>query len=493
MIYAIGGVPVELKVIASGFRSEVEPLAAKSKLAATLASAALDLSANDRVDLAAFESAGWRFDTGAEPALATLEAVQHAQPVKPGLLASQEGGGLLVLRNRLLVFLTGHPDPAEVLERYPPSRQWPLGANSFEVEVPPPISDLEARLNQELSELENLGVKAELSPLYHLGPPIPIELQKGSAPQWQWDSIRLEQAWEAEKTKNGGAAKQGAGTRTAVIDLGFFQPPKLLWKTSWKAQLDEDGFYLGEEVERDEHGTFCAGLIGGRAEDFDVSGVAPAGEIILVAIPESGVISQVGLKRAIELCFTGRDEKGKKHGPGADVISCSLSASAQTWPLIKPLRRAIRRAFREGRSKLGTPIAWATRNVDARMHRRTVQAYRDLLTVSACDQDGKRSSSEYGKGLDLLAPGKAVGGMYWEGKDDFGYTLGYGASYATACTAGVLALIVALRPDLGWRRVTKLIENSAARSNARWDPDVGWGTLDAAAAVTAALAAPRGP
>ena len=478
MLYFIGGVPIELTLLAAGIRGGVLPPG--PPLLDPAGNNSVELTPEERADLRAFQSTGWQFLASPDLDWAAVRDLNPGLHLFAGVLARQEGGGLVVVRDRLVISLAGHDNQNAVLVRY--LQVWPLGAGRFEVQVPLPNQGLQLRIDDELAILAGKGVPAELSLLYHLGSPGEINCDVDTAPQWQWDAIYLEKAWVAA------GGHQGAGIRPAIIDLGFYLPDEVLWKTAWTARLSEDGIYLGPDVPADEHGTFCAALIGGLSDGYNVNGVVPESELILVAIPKEGVISQVGLKRAIELCFTGRDENGVERGAGADVISCSLSAPSPIWPLTGPLLDAIGMALRKGRGNLGTPIVWATRNIDALMQEKTVQAYPRLLTVSASNEDGDRVESEYGPGLDLIAPGIAVGGMSWNGDADFGYALGYGSSYATACAAGVAALIVAVRPDLGWERVVDLVQDNADRTNG-WTPSVGWGRLNALASVKAALIA----
>jgi subtilisin family serine protease len=436
------------------------------------------LTSRERTDLEAFQSTGWGFLALIDPDIdwAAVRALNPGSHLFAGLLARQQLGGLVVLRDRLVISLAGHADPAGILKRY--VRSWEVGAGRFEVQVPLPNRHLQQSIDHELEDLNHAeSVPAYPSLLYRVASRGRLD-DIDTAPQWQWDQIHLTKAWAL-------ANDYGAGMRAAVIDLGFYLPADPLWTTAWQAQLNPNGEYVGADLARDAHGTFCAGLIGALKNAKDVNGAAPECKLILVAIPETGVISDLGLVRAINLCVTGRDEKGIQRGPGADVISCSISSPNALWPRTSDLECAIDRALNDGRGGHGTPIVWATNNVGGELNARTVQAYDPLLTVSGSNGDDELEMGQYGHGLDLVAPGIGVGGMWWNGESTFGYKKESGASAATPCVAGVAVLIAAIRPDLRGQRIVELIQKSAKRYNG-WKPDVGWGRLDAEAAVRAA-------
>jgi subtilisin family serine protease len=472
MIVHVGDEPVDLTVLAAGVRGGGTPPG--PPLDAPWIHVA-ELSLAEQRDLEAFQATGWRFAAVLDLDWAEIRSRGVGPDLSLGLLARQAGGGLVVLRDRLVVAIDHDRDPATVLAKF--VRSWPVGEDgtTFEVEMVPRPGSLRDGIQLELARLGDLGgVAAEPSLLHRLEPPGTMDIDDSDA--WQWASLRLADAWIK-------AGRRGAGVRAAIIDRGFFMPNDPLWATAWVAQLDEDGFWIGGAVSPDIHGAFCAGLLGELADGRFGSGVLPDSKLILVAIPDTGVVTQVGLARAIALCTTGRDAKGHLRGCGADVISCSLSSPNRIWPLSRPLRFAIDDAWRHGRQGLGTLVAWTTRNVEGALSRSTVQAYAPLLVVSSCDRYGQRKNSEYGGGLDVIAPGIGVEGVVWTGGDRFVMGTGYGSSLATPLVAGVAALVQSVRPDLGWQAVTDILRASCVPADVR----DGWGRLDALAAVCLAL------
>ncbi|WP_027005986.1 S8 family peptidase [Conexibacter woesei] len=72
----------------------------------------------------------------------------------------------------------------------------------------------------------------------------------------------------------------------------------------------------------------------------------------------------------------------------------------------------------------------------------------------------------------------------FEGDSRYAYLRG--TSMAAPQVAGVAALMRHLNPDLPPADVVRILKQTAARPGADWSPDLGWGILDAGAAVAAA-------
>jgi subtilisin family serine protease len=99
--------------------------------------------------------------------------------------------------------------------------------------------------------------------------------------------------------------------------------------------------------------------------------------------------------------------------------------------------------------------------------------------VVAAAQDGARASfSGSGSWISLAAPGVDVYGAF--GKGRYGY--GSGTSFATAEVSGAAALVWAADPALTAQRVARLLEETAS-GHGTWTSDLGFGVVDAAAAV----------
>jgi serine protease len=121
------------------------------------------------------------------------------------------------------------------------------------------------------------------------------------------------------------------------------------------------------------------------------------------------------------------------------------------------------------------------------------------LAVGATAMDGNRAFfSNTGSYLSLAAPGFNVfaaesadcewprADLPWASPGYYGWASG--TSFATPEVAGAAALVWAANPRLTATQVAKVLKESA--SGTGWNPELGWGRLDAAAAVQLALGTP---
>jgi membrane-anchored mycosin MYCP len=114
-----------------------------------------------------------------------------------------------------------------------------------------------------------------------------------------------------------------------------------------------------------------------------------------------------------------------------------------------------------------------------------------VLTVGSVDAQGAPSSfSLAGPWVDVAAPGEGVVSLDADGEGLVSSlpTTGdpmpiAGTSYAAPVVTGVVALLRSRSPELTARQVMRRIEETARPPAAGWDPIVGHGVVDAAAAV----------
>ncbi len=114
-----------------------------------------------------------------------------------------------------------------------------------------------------------------------------------------------------------------------------------------------------------------------------------------------------------------------------------------------------------------------------------------FLLVSATDQNDVLASwSNTGNNIDLAAPGVNVVTTASGG----GYASGSGTSFSAPIVAGVAALVISANPSLSATQVQDLLKNNADDlGSPGWDTSYGWGRVNAAKALAAALAAPAAP
>ena len=178
---------------------------------------------------------------------------------------------------------------------------------------------------------------------------------------------------------------------------------------------------------------------------------------------------------------------------GAQVISMSLGYSLQS----RPVRDALQNAY----SRNVVVVASAGNSGNAAGAAGTGQApysfpadYPGVLAVGAVNSSGQVSSfSSENLSVQVAAPGDHVPA---QGRDG-GYWFVSGTSPACALTAGVVALIKAKYPTLTDAQVISAITSSTTRStrpHGGWDEQIGFGVVDAAAALRVAwLAAHPAP
>jgi subtilisin family serine protease len=189
----------------------------------------------------------------------------------------------------------------------------------------------------------------------------------------------------------------------------------------------------------------------------------------------------------------------------ADVLSCSWGVARHP-----DIESAIDYAVERGRGGRGSLVCVATGN-DGESRIGFPSTHDNAIAVGACNDRGRRSSySNYGTGIDIVAPsndddprrqGITTTDVSIRGKgyssgaycDDFG-----GTSSATPLVAGCAALVLSANASLSWNGVRDVLTSTAEkidRGNGRYTRgyslQYGYGRVNAAAAVDAALARPR--
>ncbi|RAW02878.1 S8 family serine peptidase [Pseudochryseolinea flava] len=269
------------------------------------------------------------------------------------------------------------------------------------------------------------------------------------------------------------------------------------------------------------HGTACAGIIGAiQDNNVGVTGVAPNTRLMSVSNSLLGTpLSRQ--KRADGINWAWMN--------GASVISNSWG-SGVAYAVIDD---AIDNALTNGRGGLGTIVVFASGNNNAGVSY-PANSNPDIVVVGAMSECGQRKSptscdgettwgSNFGPTLDVVAPGvlmpttdrQGAGSGYnsgsaihpgnngtWLASDfaDTNYTTWFnGTSSATPVVAGVAALILSVNPCLTHDEVEDIIEASAqkvggyayavsaGRPNGTWFNQMGYGLVDAEAAVQDAL------
>ncbi|MGX8237186.1 S8 family peptidase [Exiguobacterium undae] len=229
-------------------------------------------------------------------------------------------------------------------------------------------------------------------------------------------------------------------------DLGY----DFIRKT--KTALDDNG-----------HGSHVAGIIAANGNNaFGISGINPQAQIIPIRVLNArgeGQNSDVirGILHAVK--------------QGAKVINLSLGLSESS----KALEEAI--AYAKSKNVLIVAASGneskSTLNYPARLA--------SVVSVGATTtRDARASFSNYGKGLDLVAPGVMIPSYINDGEIAYSSGTSMAAPHVTA----VASLLFSLKPSLNVKQVEAILKQSATDLGAKgYDLSYGFGRLDAYQAV----------
>jgi len=260
----------------------------------------------------------------------------------------------------------------------------------------------------------------------------------------------------------------------------------------------------------DAHGTACAGIVAAVGNNnTGIAGVAYGSKIIPVRIAYSNsngnwVTSNSWIGNAINWAWqTG----------GADILSNSWGGGGSS----STINNAISGAVNNGRGGLGSPVLFAAGNSNGNnSYPATYSPTISVIAMSMCNQRKSPSScdgeswwgSNYSNGADVAAPGVKIYTTDISGSAGYSsgdYTSSFnGTSSACPNAAGVMALIFSANSSLTETQARAIMESTCDKTggytynnnvngqpNGSWSNDLGYGRLNAHAAVLAA--APAGP
>ena len=265
-----------------------------------------------------------------------------------------------------------------------------------------------------------------------------------------------------------------------------------------------DGFRNGScnyDSEAPVHGTQCAGVIGATNDSVGIIGVAPDCQMTSIRVSRHKLTNPTifygkkswyikGLKKAYEI--------------GADVVNCSWTFTQIDTHNQKLMDKILDTLTEEGRSGLGTIVVFSVGN-DGYSKILYPSTHHYVIAVGSSSKYGRRSYfSNFGSGLDIVAPGEDIytttkkkkrqsDGTYIENR----YVSVDGTSFACPIVAGVAALMLSSRPYIFRDSVETILKQTAYRLPAYTynyssvslsflgprNGDVGYGLVDAYAAM----------
>lgn len=317
----------------------------------------------------------------------------------------------------------------------------------------------------------------------------------------------------------------GSGVKVAVIDVGVD-----LTHPDLQANLlpGYDGTGNGsagapQYNDHNTHGTNCAGIISEIKNSIGGVGVAYNAKIIPIRL---GIADSNGSIAVTDNILVNCFNFAKNNG--ADIITNSYTWGSPS----SQLNQAINDNIINGRNGKGALVLFAAGNFNSSITA-IAAANSNIIAVGAsteCDTR-KRSSdnplllnddvspdplgvscdgefwwgSNYGTGLDLMAPGVNItttsfSAISGGGHNDTYMTDFNGTSSASPNTAAVLALMLSANPNLTGTQARQMLEGAcdkvggytyqsgiSGQPNGTWCTDAGYGRVNAFAAVARAL------
>jgi serine protease len=249
------------------------------------------------------------------------------------------------------------------------------------------------------------------------------------------------------------------------------------------------------------HGTHVAGIIGAATDNMrGVAGVTWQTRIMpLRALGLQGIGTDADIAQAIRFAAGLSNSSGTFPAAPANIINMSLSGPGSS----NTLQQAILAARAQG-----VIVVAAAGNENSPVFQ-SPASLPGVISVAAVDRIGEKAPySNFGSGIDVAAPGGDLsanldgdgfpdGVLSTLGNDrgDFLYRFYQGTSMASPHVAGVLALMLAVNPDLTPMDIDDLLAGTHPETMLRItrelgapgrDDFYGHGLIDAAAAVIAA-------
>lgn len=360
--------------------------------------------------------------------------------------------------------------------------QTPL--NLYLLKVPAPIRDV---ILQQLANLDAVEY-AEPNRIRSTSALTPDDTS--FATQWWLTKMQATGAWSLFPGQFRDATTTGSRVRVAILDTGAdCTHPDFINAGGTGTDISSGGQFnwsLSQAIvpttavspacpwqDDHGHGTHTAGIV--AAATNNAAGVAslgfPAELMIFKVLDQSGNGTDFDIAQAI---LAASDN-------GARVISMSLAGSGYS----QSLQDAINYAWRHN-----VVVVAATGNNNSSSLFYPGDA-NFALGVGATDSaDARASFSNYGFGLDVMAPGVSIYSTYKGGL----YATMSGTSMATPNAAAVAALLVASTPNLSADAVMQRMEMSAdtPAAGGQWDLLLGYGRVNALLALNGAASAKTG-
>lgn len=324
--------------------------------------------------------------------------------------------------------------------------------------------------------------------------------------QWHLGAASVPEAW---RNGPGGHGPLGQDVIVAVVDDGVERRhPDLAERYVAAASRDVNSRdYDPTPMNGDSHGTSAAGVAVATSNLDCGIGVAPLASLAgvrLIGAPATDSDEAEGLVTG--LILSGMPASVGPNKRGVSVYSCSWGPVDDGKRLEGPMRLAmlaIERGVREGRQGRGAVYVWASGNGKASGDRADYDNYassRYTVAVGAVGRHGRAPwYSEPGASVLVCAPSSDGIDSITTSRAPSGCTSSFGGTSAAApLVAGIVALMLETRPELGWRDVQHVLARTATRNDptfADWQLNggglytshqYGYGAVNATRAVSLA-------
>jgi type VII secretion-associated serine protease mycosin len=293
--------------------------------------------------------------------------------------------------------------------------------------------------------------------------PAPAHADTVRSLQWHLDALKIPQAHRLSKGRGVVVAVVDSGVQASHPDLeGQVLPGK-----GFGPEAAADG--RTDPDRRAGHGTAMAGIIAARGGGAEHAlGIAPEAKILPVSLGPTGLReAPAGIRWAVDA--------------GADVINVSLGTDRDDPEVVDAIGYALSR---------NVVVVAATGNIDSAYLEIPMPAkIPGVIAVGAATRSGALwDGTITGPAMVVSAPGDRIAAPAPPDAFPDGYLLYDGTSVSAAIVSGVAALVRARYPELDAANVVnRLIRTTRDRGPKGRDPEYGFGSVDALAALTREL------
>ncbi|MFN8300183.1 MAG: S8 family peptidase [Chitinophagales bacterium] len=279
------------------------------------------------------------------------------------------------------------------------------------------------------------------------------------------------------------------------------------------AVSDSTDGYPTPAYPEDGHGTCCAGIAAAvQNNNKGISGIAPSCKIIPVRSFYYILLSGASDPLPYSTAAAFADAIGWAWSDGqADILSNSWGLPPSLISILpggtQPVTDAINTAYQNARGGKGIAMFFSSGNdndAGGSIWPGSMDATIAVNATSMCDErknpadcSGENWGGDYGKALDFSAPGVKIVTTDMMGNKGFSannYSFTFnGTSAACPNAAGVGALVLSLRPELGPEDIRAILAQTAEKvggyaydslyANGTWSQELGYGRLNARRAV----------